>query len=184
MLILNNKRLKEYTIPTILRVARKSDADRFNKRTGYSDYKLLSVDMDKLYNTDNLVMEFRVGDYITTLEIIDFLVVLDGFMNSGIQLPSALDKAFNWSMKTADVTLDCTCPDFKYRYAYVATQKDYKFGAGETRPAKKTNPKNKGRACKHILSVLNRPSNFKSQVSKLLMTALRDRYDLSRYGFR
>ena len=42
-----------------------------------------------------------------------------------------------------------------YRFAYQATQLDYKYGKPENRPADITNPHNYGSSCKHLISLLS-----------------------------
>ena len=64
----------------------------------------------------------------------------------------ALTKAFN----SDDVYINCTCPDFKYRFKYWATKKNILIGDPENRPAKITNPHDdKGPGCKHIILCLS-----------------------------
>lgn len=61
---------------------------------------------------------------------------------------SILAQAF----KENDVKVHCDCEDFKYRFGYSATIKNYNIDAyKENRPAKITNPNNKGALCKHLL---------------------------------
>jgi hypothetical protein len=63
------------------------------------------------------------------------------------------------AIESSDVKVDCTCPDFKYRLAYYASQNGFKEGELENRPAEITNPNNnKGSCCKHILVALNNAS--------------------------
>ena len=65
----------------------------------------------------------------------------------------ALTRLFN----NDDVYVSCTCPDFKYRFAYVANQDGYDSSPfPELRPANITNPTDdKGAACKHVNLVLS-----------------------------
>ncbi len=55
----------------------------------------------------------------------------------------------------SDLKVKCDCEDFKYRRAYKATMLGYNaYPVNELRPAKITNPLNKGSVCKHLLNVL------------------------------
>lgn len=166
--------IKDYTIPTILRVARKSDSDRLSRRTEYSKFRLREVDpKGELLETNDLILVFSLPkEYIVTLKIYGYMMYFDIYMNKYNNIYQAINKALDWSLKNADVEVDCTCLDFKYRYAYIATQHDYKYGEKEVRPAKKTNPKNKGRVCKHILAVLMRPSNYSRKLESRLAKIL------------
>jgi hypothetical protein len=54
------------------------------------------------------------------------------------------------------VYIGCTCPDFRYRQRFWATQGNYVAGGKETRPSNKTNPHDDlGAACKHGLLILS-----------------------------
>lgn len=58
--------------------------------------------------------------------------------------------------------------DFTYRFAYMATQLDYKYGKPENRPADIRNPHNYGSICKHLISVLSN-KKWLQQVTGTLM---------------
>lgn len=63
----------------------------------------------------------------------------------------ALIKAIN----KQNIFISCSCPDWKYRFAYWATKDDYNGGRPEVRVADITNPGNtKGAGCKHTMNVL------------------------------
>jgi hypothetical protein len=66
-----------------------------------------------------------------------------------------LTQCLSKALDTEDLRVDCTCPDFRYRFAHYLTKVGAKFGTPETRPNKIRNVKNnKGWVCKHVLSVL------------------------------
>jgi len=55
-----------------------------------------------------------------------------------------------------DILIACTCEDWKYRFAYVASRGGYNGGRPEIRAADITNPNDsKGCGCKHVMSVLD-----------------------------
>lgn len=69
---------------------------------------------------------------------------------------------------SGDIEIHCTCPDFKYRFSYLAFNNKYGFFK-ETRFPKKRNPELKGCACKHCYSALKiLPLHFKSIQSDLM----------------
>ena len=69
---------------------------------------------------------------------------------------------------SGDVEIHCTCPDFKYRFAYIAFNNKYGFFK-ETRFPKKRNPEMKGCACKHTYSALKiLPLFFKTIQSDMI----------------
>lgn len=64
----------------------------------------------------------------------------------------ALMRAYNRD----DTYISCSCPDFKYRFAYHATKGRYNAGKPELRPSDITNPRNDlGAGCKHTMLVLS-----------------------------
>ena len=164
--------LEEKTIPELLRKARKDDPERYARRTdSKEDWKLLRIGIIELYETDDLVLYFLVHDYRVSVRLIDFKVILDSIIENHkyrSDIKSAVDYAIKFCYKHNDVDVSCDCPDFRYRFAYMATKGDYKFGDPEDRPATKRNPKNKVGICKHIAKILNAPSRWIRPVASAL----------------
>ena len=122
-----------------------------------------TLDMDKFFKTDTLDVSVDIKgetniykvrmSFVGTLEQIQRELkrtgrdVIDRKM-----IITALTKAFN----SDDVYINCTCPDFKFRFRYWATVKGTLIGDPELRPADETNPMNdKGPGCKHIILCLS-----------------------------
>ena len=64
-------------------------------------------------------------------------------------------QALNQQVDLTDVYVNCSCPDFRYRYKYWATKFDYLWGEPEKIPAEITNPDDSiGATCKHLASIL------------------------------
>ena len=122
-----------------------------------------TLNMDKFFKTDTLDVSVDIKgetniykvrmSFVGTLEQIQRELkrtgrdVIDRKM-----IITALTKAFN----SDDVYINCTCPDFKYRFKYWATVKGTLVGDPELRPADETNPNNdKGPGCKHIILCLS-----------------------------
>lgn len=60
------------------------------------------------------------------------------------------------AINSQDIYIACTCPDWKYRFAYHSTKGGYNGGRPELRPAKITNPDNNlGIGCKHVMAALD-----------------------------
>lgn len=74
------------------------------------------------------------------------------------------------SIDGMDIKVDCTCGDFRYRFAYMATTLDYKYGKPEYRPNRyhKTNKENRGSICKHLVALLSN-KRWLQQVTSTLM---------------
>ena len=85
---------------------------------------------------------------------------------------SILEEILMNSFDSDDVKIDCTCPDFRYRFAYAATKHHFKARKPETRPSKITNPKARGAGCKHLIKLLSNPLWMK-KCSILVLSALR-----------
>lgn len=57
------------------------------------------------------------------------------------------------AVRENDLNVHCDCGDFQYRFSYSATIKGYDIkDYKELRPARQTNPHNKGALCKHLLT--------------------------------
>ena len=137
------RRLRSSIAPSIKHF-NNMDMDKFFK----SDILDVSVDIRGETNIYKVRMSFvgtleELHDYIkkNNIEQVDRKMIL-----------KALTKAFNRD----DVYINCTCPDFKYRFKYWATRKGLLIGEPENRPADITNPgDNKGPGCKHIILCLS-----------------------------
>lgn len=123
-----------------------------------------NIDMNKFFKTDILDVLIDVKGETNIYKVrMSFVGTLDEIhkelQKSGATqkidrrlVLRALTKAFNHD----DVYINCTCPDFKYRFKYWATKKNILIGDPENRPAKITNPNNdKGPGCKHIALCLS-----------------------------
>jgi len=136
---------------------------RLHSKVQKSVKELNSIDMNKLFGEGildvNLKVKGETGDYTVSLSFSNFLNDLHDQINKGTGklelrfIIRALLTAFNH----ADVYVHCTCPDFKYRFAYWLTINDIDYIKGEqpSNGKKIANPNDtKGRGCKHILLVL------------------------------
>lgn len=130
---------------------------RYNRRLHYhaSGY---DIDFEKLLESDFIVANVNVGDYVCTVAYKGVLSKLADLVErspnhyANIQMTI---KALDQSIDEADILVNCTCADFKYRFAYWATQYDYKYGEPENRPSDITNPNDKlGAICKHLTAIL------------------------------
>jgi hypothetical protein len=106
-----------------------------------------------------LVTKSNVGNYDVTVAYFGILSKLKTIISRKPRYNVTLQdviKAVSRAIDDSDVFVDCTCPDFIYRYSYYATKYGYKFGKPEIRPPKITNPDdNIGATCKHIAALLS-----------------------------
>ena len=74
------------------------------------------------------------------------------------KIPKDISLADFREYYNGDVRVFCTCPDFKYRFAYRGTEEGYKLGNKELRPSNITNPEvmkfPEGTVCKHLENAL------------------------------
>lgn len=120
------------------------------------------LDMNKFFKQDTLDVVVKVkgetDDYEVKMRFNGILDELHKILNTGQEfnfrsISQALIRAFN----REDVYIHCSCPDWKYRFAYWATVSDINSGQLEDRPnnydwTNKNN--NMGAACKHVILVL------------------------------
>lgn len=74
--------------------------------------------------------------------------------------------ALRVSLNNNDIRIYCSCPDFTYRFAYVATINNYNYdeSTAQNIPANIRNPYNLGSGCKHCVRVLTTTSKWQPSV--------------------
>lgn len=110
---------------------------------------ILDVDIEVVGETDTYLVTMSFGGFLDNLhdELKNDTDVIDLR-----KISRALTRSFN----SDNVYVHCTCPDWKYRFAYWMTKDDINAGEPESRPSDITNPNNtKGTGCKHVLRVLS-----------------------------
>lgn len=154
--------LFEATRLSLLKKAKKDSPDRFNKRTSFTkNIQVERVGLLELTEGDDLDIYLRVGSYRVSVRLIKFKQTLNARLKKFKgDITKSITDALKYSFDKKRIEVACDCSDFKYRFAYMATQKKYGFNTDENRPAKIRNPKNKTGICKHIISVLNSPSTL------------------------
>lgn len=156
--------LNEITRWDILRRSQQQSPERFTKKQFYRAKDFNNVDFEELFNSDSFVWRSRVGDYIVTISFEGpFANLYNQVRNwSGRNRWKRIDlklltKCLSQALDEEDIQIDCTCPDFKYRFAFWLSRPnvDAKYGVKQNRPPTVRNVKNnKGYCCKHVLSVL------------------------------
>lgn len=163
------------------------ELNRFKSRTQINKLKVSrvgvsrpsedSIHLDLFFEvigvTDNYVVSMRLTKFFTFLREVYEKKVVEPQRKRGrpargsdqlLVIKAVIDEA----IKSADVQVACTCPDFAFRFAYVATSRGYGFDTNETRPAPIRNPRNKEGVCKHIMKILTRPSAWAPKAIKLI----------------
>lgn len=154
--------LNEVTRWEIIRKSQRESPMRFKKMKLYKAKDFNNVDFESLFTTDTFTWKSRVGDYIVTISF------EGAFSNLYTQVGSwsgknrwkkidlkLLTKCLSKSLDEDDLYIDCTCPDFLYRFSWWATQADAKYGVQQNRPPRVRNVRNnQGFCCKHLLATL------------------------------
>ena len=154
--------LNEITRWEIIRRSQRESPERFEKKLNYKAKDFDGVNFIDLFESDTFTWKSRVGDYFVTISFEGPFSSLYREVGSWsgknrwkrIDLKT-LTKCLSKALDEEDLYIDCTCPDFVYRFAFWATQADAKYGAQQNRLPRVRNVKNnKGYCCKHVLSVL------------------------------
>ena len=156
---MRNHIITEISRKNLVGKSKSQSPDRFNRRLGYHPKSYKGIDVERLLDDDIIVIKVPVGDYMCTVAYKGVLRHLTDVINKqptpNVTLQSVI-KALSDAFDDTDILVDCTCPDFRYRFAYWATKYGYKYGKPETRPSKITNPDDKlGAMCKHLSSLLS-----------------------------
>ena len=175
----NKNKLEEVSRNDMLAKAKSQTITRYNKAPGYKGFSIGDIDTTSVFTTNSLRVTCRVGDYWDTVEMENILywIQVEAEKNPNYQINTkAITAAIMNSIDGMDIKVDCTCPDFKYRFAYMATKLGYKYGKPENREAKITNPNDYGSICKHLISMLSN-KKWLQQVTSTVMDFIVKRID-------
>lgn len=174
-----SKKLEEASRNELLAKSKAETITRYNKSSGYKGFSLVDIDTTAIKTRDVIIITNRVGDYFDTVELDDILYWV------GLEVDEARDKkmtletvrrALLGAMDGMNIKVDCNCGDFVYRFAYMASVLEYKYGKPENRPSNITNPNGYGAMCKHLISLLSNKSWVK-QVATTLQQWIVDEID-------
>jgi len=128
-------------------------------------------DPGELYRGD-FKAHFTIGDYETTIKLEGFLEILKNHLSpEDTDRFKRVKKALSEAVNENEIHIHCTCPDFRYRFQYMATRGGYLAtppGDPENRPPDLRNPERRGAVCKHLAHLLNRPSEWYPYVAKYI----------------
>jgi hypothetical protein len=132
----------------------------------YPNRALSTLDINKFMKSDILDAKISVrGETDNYTVSVSFFGTWDNYQGelSVRNIKDAVTKAY----RSEDVYIFCSCPDFAYRYAYIATKEGYITERAETRPANKTNPHDSlGSCCKHCLLILMQSQRWIGELAK------------------
>ena len=164
--------LTEMRRQEMVSTSRKDTKARYERRKAISPSSVTykAFEIKQFLSTGKLVFHIDVKDYKVTIEVNNILVHLKQLINDGKRINyKNIYSYLGKSLDKSDLLIDCTCPDFRYRFAYVATKNKFKANSPETRPAKVTNPSNMGVCCKHLLHILSNKLWIRKYVSLINM---------------
>lgn len=168
--------LDEYTRARLLDRSKSGTPDRFAKRLdSKDDWKLERVGLLEFLESNDLYLHFKVHNYRVSLKIVDYKLILNKYQAGKFSndITKVIMKSLNYAIRYNHIQVYCSCPDFKYRFAYLATKNKYGLDTNETRPASKTNPNNAGSICKHLITILNVPSKWLPKVVPAIRSVLK-----------
>lgn len=149
--------------PTNRHRGRNRHERRVHSKLASSVKQFNSINMDKFFKEDildvNIDVKGETNVYVVRMSFMGTLDELHNYMQAQkieVVTKEVILKALMRSFNRDDVYIRCSCPDFRYRFAYWATRNNLIIGDPETIPSDETNPNNdKGPGCKHILLALN-----------------------------
>lgn len=164
-------RLDEVTRQQLIDKSRNADVTksygttRFDRRNYIHVYNTTQnynkIDMNALFKANILYFKMPVQGETDDYEItVLFENVMDDIRkeiatNNNIREYKAIYRAIIKAIHRQDILIACTCPDWKYRFAYWSTHNRYNAGDIQLVPAKMTNPTDsKGGGCKHTMKIL------------------------------
>lgn len=124
-----------------------------------------SIDMNKLFKdgilTVNVAVKGETDDYVVKMSFGGFLDLLRKEIRNDEEIDlRCITRALINGFNKDDVYIHCSCPDFKYRFAYWATKNNINSGEPQNDNGKWIrNPDDRlGSGCKHVLLVLSNNS--------------------------
>lgn len=132
-------------------------------KKGKQDY---SVSLEG-FNFETKTFKFQLKDkYDCHLRLPSLKVISRLKGNDKEKLNLALDD---------EIQVNCSCPDFKYRFRYVADKYDASTKK-ENRPPDFTNPNYDGAICKHLHSLLRRIESYSDKMVELIDKSRKNNY--------
>lgn len=151
--------LSEATRKDLITKSLKQSPERVARSKEYKITGKINIDVDNLLFKDQLIVTVPVNQYICTIELTNVIEtiakVVDKQHRGNVNLDS-VRKALRVAMDNEEnLLVNCTCPDFYYRFSYVATKNGYKNGKRQLISAPIRNPRDdKGSFCKHLIMIL------------------------------
>ena len=170
--------VNEYTKKELVNLSKTVGFDRFHRRmtVNLSEYKLNKIELGRFASSQpHLVLYFTVRGYEVVIQMSNFskrLRINSDNRKSKETLRDVIIKAFDQTLKMNDVMVRCSCPDFFYRFSYLATRDDFGYKTDQPIPAPIRNPNGEGSMCKHLTRLLNSPTSWRFKVVTAIVDVL------------
>lgn len=134
--------------------------ERVARSQNYSITGKIIVDVDNLLDKDQLVVTIPVNQYKCTIQfnnVIETIAKVADRQTKGNVNFDTVETALNKALDDEkNLLVNCTCPDFYYRFSYVASENGYYQPSKKQKiPAPIRNPRDdKGSFCKHLIMIL------------------------------
>lgn len=143
----------------LLQKSRFQSPARFARRLNYKPKIMTNINLHRLLDEDVVECYIPIGDYVCTIVfgyVIENIVMeLNTMTNPKIDLQLVI-RSLSRAYDESDILVNCSCPDYKYRFQYWASKYGYQAGQYQVVATKITNPKDSiGSVCKHLLALLN-----------------------------
>ena len=172
--------LNEYTKAELVNMSKAPGFNRFNRRTTVepNEIKIDRVVIGKITAMNpNLDIYFSVRGYVCSIRLVNCMMrlrVLNNQSKYRNDKRKLIDLAIKQTLSKNDLLMNCTCPDFYYRFSYAATVNHYGFNTNQSIPALIRNPKNQGSGCKHLIRIINAPYLWRPKVVTLVNQVLKN----------
>ena len=184
MTLENIKLLLEKNRKELLIKQKRETPERVERANSYS-VSNVTIDSTALLS-DWLVITTNIsGNGSTYSDSIAFKFVITDLIEQAKNSPKhvvnskLIIKSIHASLDKQDIYIDCSCDDFKYRYAFWSTKGKFKWGKLQNSNGKKIrNPNNDmGWMCKHLYALL-RSNKFLNLISDKIMRTIMANLDI------
>lgn len=154
-----SNQLLEYRRASLMTNARDTP-QRIKRSQSITNIVPADLNEDLFLTSGNLVLKYSVKNKYTDYVVLEKAkqVIIDSMKLAGKTTKDIMySDMMNYlakCMKNGNMYVYCSCPDFRYRFNYKSTRRGYNYSNPETRPAKITNPQDRGSVCKHLYAVL------------------------------
>lgn len=170
--------INEYTRSELITKSKDPGFNRYKRRMTVGNKEIIIdkvVIEQPIVNQPNLNVYFKVRDYICSIQLVNYMLRvrdLASYSKYGYDIRKVLEIAMDQTLNRNDILINCTCPDFYYRFSYSATINNYGFRTNQKIPARIRNPENKGSGCKHLMRIINAPYLWKGKVITAVRKAI------------